>query len=465
MATLPTLPLSSIVDVIVEISPIAPSPPSFNQGLILGNSTVIPSYGTNSRVRQYSNVSQMLSDGFTTSSPEYICASMYFSQSPAPLVVWIGRQDSTNTCIQTITSVPAGGTGYVVGEIISIDEGGAQGCLAQVAEISSGAVTVLNLLAGGTGYSGTGPLSTTSTNGVGTGCTVDVSLGSESMLQAAQYCRAANYTWYGLYPINAGDSDVENLAGFAQSAVPSTFLFYNLSDPNILGSGTTDVCSVIKALDYNRAFGLFSTTQGGNAPNNVYAGAAVMGLALGQNTGLANSFYTMKFKSLVGVVAEPMSVNNIGNVEGKNCNLYLSYANGAYTFLEQGVVPNGQFFDEILNLDLVVASIQYSVMNLLTENPSIPQTDPGQTQLIHAVDQALANAAAIGFIATGVWKGVQILKLTPGTPLPLGYLSQSPAYVTQALADRAARKAMPIYSAIIEAGAVHYVTIGVYVQR
>jgi hypothetical protein len=51
-----------------------------------------------------------------------------------------------------------------------------------------------------------------------------------------------------------------------------------------------------------------------------------------------------------------------------------------------------------------------------------------------------------------------------GTALPNGYLVQSPRYNTMSKADIAARKSPPIYVALIEAGAVHFVTIQVLVQ-
>lgn len=468
MSSPATLPLSSIVDVVVSISPIAPSPPQFNQGLILGVSTVIPSYGTNSRVRQYTELSQMLTDGFTLSSPEYIAASLYFSQNPAPLVVWIGRRDITGTSVVALTSFPAAGTGYVVGEILNVIEGGALGAQIQVTTIGgSGAVTAAIILQGGTAYTGTGPLTTTSTNGSGSGCTVDVTLGNEGTVQAFQYCRNASYVWYGCYNATPGTNAAQHeaVAAWAETAAPPTFYFFDTSDADVPTTATTDVFTNLQANNYNRVIGFYSTDQSGVYPNNDYMGAAVMGYALGANTGLANSAYTLMFKSLVGVTWEPLTPTQIGNIFSKNGNAYLNYANGAYIFMQRGILPDGQWFDEIINLDVTIANIQFGVMDLLTENTKIPQTDPGQTLLIHAVNQALAQAASVGFLAGGIWAGETILGIVPGTPMPLGYLCVSPPYSSQSPADRQARKAMPIYACIIEAGAVQSVTIGVYVQR
>jgi len=265
---------------------------------------------------------------------------------------------------------------------------------------------------------------------------------------------------------DAAKADHVAIAEYAQTAQPPICYFYSTSDGDALSGAGGNVFSTIQEADYNRAFGIYSTIQGGlpAAANNIYAAAAVMGAAMGLNTGLANSYFTMKFKPLIGVAYEPLTLAQITTIEGDGGNLLLSYAN-SYTFLEQGVVGNGQFFDEILMLDMLVSAIQFDVMDLLTENPSIPQTDPGETQLIHAVNAAAQQLATIGFIAGGTWTGRPILNLNTGDPLPLGYLAQAAPYSTQLASDRQARKAMPIYLTIIEAGAVHSIVIGVYVQR
>jgi len=100
-----------------------------------------------------------------------------------------------------------------------------------------------------------------------------------------------------------------------------------------------------------------------------------MGYAMGQNTGLANSAYTLKFKQEIGVDTEDLDTSQITNIEGDNGNVYLSYSN-YYTIFEPGVMANGQFFDEVINLDMLVNNIQLSVMDLLYANPKIRRPTP-----------------------------------------------------------------------------------------
>lgn len=463
MASPTTLPLSEIVDVAIYVSPQAPPLPTFNQGLIVGPSTHIPSIGgTNPRVRQYANVAAMASDGFLTTDPEYIAASMYFEQTLPPSVVWIGRQDLTAI---TGLTVGAGGTGWNVGDTFNITQAGASLGVGKVTTANAGVVTGVAIEQAGTGYVVANGLATAAISpAIGTGLTVDVTSVGETALAALQACRTASLQWWACMVTDAVKADHEAIAAWIETATPSSCYFYTTSDADALAGTAGNVFTTLKAQNYSRSFGQYATDQNAAFPNNIYACAAAMGIAMGSNTGLANSAFTMKFKVEVGVATEPLTLTSIGVIEANNGNLYLSYGN-AYTLLEQGVMANGQFFDEILNLDMLSSAIQYAIMNLLVAAPKIPQTDAGQTQLIAAVNDALEEAYIRGFIGSGTWNGVQILNLKPGQSLPKGYSVQSPPYSQQSTADRQARKSMPIYAAIIEAGAVHSVLIGIYVQR
>jgi hypothetical protein len=381
VSTLPvTLPLSDLVDVIVYVAPQLPATPTFNQGLIVGPSQHIP---VNERMRMYTTLAQMAADGYLSTDPEYIAASLYFGQSPAPQVLWVGVQD--------------------VGD-------------------------------------------------------------NEPFLSAVQACRALNFQWWGVYCCGAVKADHQVIAAWAQTASPQSMYFYNTADSDVPLGTAGNIFLVLKAQSYDRAIGMYSTDQSGTYPNNDFAGAALMGVSMGLNNGLANSYFTMKFKQLVGVATEPLDETSLGRIKSANGNVYLNYGN-AYNIFGEGVVASGKFFDEILNLDMLSSDLQYTLVGLLVSAPAIPLTDPGETMLIHGVNQACERARTRGFIASGVWSGSQLLNLSPGDSMPNGYLAQAEAYSKQSASDRAQRKAMPIYLSILESEAAHSITIGVYVQR
>lgn len=372
--------LSVVCNVAVSVSPVAAATPTFNQGLIVGPSTII---SATQRVRQYTSLAGMTADGFSVSNPEYVAAELYFGQTPTPTVLWVGRLDAT---------VP------------------------------------------------------------------------ETPLQAITACRLANPNWWAGMVTSAVTADHEAIAAYMQAATPAGMYFYTTGDAAVLANTGGNVAATLQTASYSRAFGIYSTTQSGAAPNNAYAAAAAMGVCMGLNTGLANSNFTMKFKTLVGVTPEPLTASQIATVEGLNINTYVNTAN-VYNWLEQGVLPNGQYLDEVLGLDMLASDIQYSVANGLIAAPSIPHTNAGETILIGLVNGAVQRSVTRGFIAPGVWNGQTILNLTPGTSLPKGFLTQADTFANQSASDRQARKAMPIYVAFVEAGAMHSLTVGVYVQR
>ena len=458
-----TQDLSSVVDVSVFIEPLATAVPAYNQGLITGTSPAIPSVGgTNPRIRQYASTAAMLTDGFTSTDPEYIAAGLYFSQLPAPQYVWIGRQDLT--AIQTAT-VDAGGTGYVVGDQVEVTQSGATNGLLTVLTVASGGVVeTLGTTVGnqGTGYSVTTALPTT--GGTGTGLTVNITAIGETPLQSLQACRIASAGWYQAMSTTATDTDIEAIAPYMQSASPKSFLQAATSSPNVLSGAPGNLLATLKAANYTRVMTTYSTTQGGTAPNNVYVSAAIMGMTCGLTTGLPKSFFTPMFKNVVGITPEPLTLSQVNTIQGNNGNLVLNYAN-SFSFFQTGIAPSGQHFGSVVQLDVLATNMIYNVMQAFIGNLSVDMTDTGQQILLQAVLNACATSAAIGYIVPGIWQGPAVLNLKPGQNLSTGYKVQSPSFSTATAAQIAAKQAMPIYVSLIEAGSVQSVTIGIYVQR
>jgi Protein of unknown function (DUF3383) len=472
-----SLPLSIIADVTVVTTSPQVAAPTFNTGLVVGNSGVIPTIGANARIRKYlaaTYSTAMMTDGFTNGDPEFICAQMYFSQSPQPQAIFIGAQDPT--AIQTVVPHTGSiGTGYVVGDTVTPTQGGASGALLRVAAVGAGGtVTTLTTQVGyqGTGYSIASGLPTT-TSGIGTGLEVDITAIGESCLQAFQACRIANAQWYPGMVTTAVAADHIAISAWTQSQVGTTY-FGNSQETNVLNGIAGNTFKTIYAANNSRTWMQWASTQSGLVPNQAYFTASVMGQAMASNTQLTNSAFTEKFSGgvpLVGVVVEPnLSITQIGNIEGTtpaqgpNGNLYLNYGD-AFNVLEQGtMMAENVFFDQVLNLDILASNIQFAILDLLTSVPKVPQTNAGQQLLIQAVESALAVSANTGFIAPGTWEGQTVLAVSAGTPLPTGYAAQSPLYSTLDQAQIQARQAPPIYVTLIEAGAVHFVTIQVLVQ-
>jgi hypothetical protein len=91
-----SLPVSNLVNVSVSLTPNGAAALSFGVLMIAGDSPVIN--GTQ-RFRSYSDITSVASD-FGTTAPEYLAASLFFSQSPQPSTCMIGRWFSSAAAAQ-----------------------------------------------------------------------------------------------------------------------------------------------------------------------------------------------------------------------------------------------------------------------------------------------------------------------------------------------------------------------------
>jgi len=444
----PALSIANIVDVVVQVSPIPLTAPTFNIGACVGSSSAI-SHTQRMIALAYATWSTtMLNAGFTTTSPEYIAMELYFGANEPPQVGYVGRQDLTSLATVIPHSGNAG-TGYVVGDIINVVQTSASGGQVQVTTINTGGVVTglqVVTLNDGTGYSAATGLSTT--GGTGTGLEVDISAVGETPLVAIENCRALFSQPYAYMSTTAADADHIAIAAYAQSQ--TMMYFAGSSTSSIPTNSTSDVASVLAADDYDRVYLTYSTTQGGLFPNNIYVAAAQMGLMMGLNSGLAGSYFTMFGKELPGISTEP-----VNTIIGKNCNIYTLF--GPFKVTQTGRTPSGTYADQVLFIDVLTVNIQYNVMDALLSLPAIPLTDAGEQQAIHAVNNACQSAVAIGFISPGIWEGITImpaannpnLGIEAGDALSAGYEAFAAPIAQLSQGAIAARQLQPIYVPII----------------
>ena len=183
-----------------------------------------------------------------------------------------------------------------------------------------------------------------------------------------------------------------------------------------------------------------------------------------QTRDTAGSTYTLGLKQIPGTLVDNLTSTEVTNVESNNGNVYIN--RGAYyDMYEKGKVFSGAWYDEIIQLDKLVNRVQLNVMDLLYQNPAIPQTNSGMARLLAVVEQACQEAVKIGYVAPGQWNGSTILNLETGDYLSTGYLVQSESLESQSQADRDARKAPYIYVALKLAGAIQSVVVQIDVNR
>ena len=377
------LPVSNVVNVDVIMSAVAATGRNFGALLILGTSTVIP---LTERIRQYSAIED-IGDDFGVDSPEYEAATIFFSQSPKPTLVYVGRWAKT---------------------LASAEEGSI-----------------------------------------------------ETLLQAVNAC--LQYTnWYGLAIADSADlveADVISVAAAIEASSLSRILAVTTADVNVLVAGNTDnIGYKLKAAGYARTFWQYSSSS-------KYAAISAFGRAFTVNFTGSNTTITLKFKTEPGITYETLSTAQAAAIDAINGNVYVYYANDT-AIIQQGVMANGDFFDERHGLDWLQNYVQTNLYNLLyTSTTKIPQTDAGVTRLMANVEASLDQAVNNGLIAPGVWNGGPIGQIESGDTLTKGYYVYADAVANQAQSDREARKSPVIQAAIKLAGAIHYGDVQINVVR
>ncbi|EDU7785052.1 DUF3383 domain-containing protein [Salmonella enterica subsp. enterica serovar Oranienburg] len=379
------LPLNRVTNVTVTLSARAAQGRNFGSMLILGNSTVIP---ITERLRLYSDPAD-IGDDFGVDSEEYKAAVVWFSQSPRPTQLYVGRW------IDSLTSAESGPT--------------------------------------------------------------------ETLLQAVNALLDYN-SWYGLHlavPVAdyPDDADLISVSSAIESATVSRILAITSSEADILSSAVeTDLATKLKAAKYSRTYIQYSSTS-------PYAALSAFGRAFTVNFTGSNTTITLKFKQLPGITYETIGTSQANALEAKNCNFYVYYENDT-AILEQGVMCNGDFFDERHGLDWLQNAVQTADYNTLyTSTTKIPQTDAGTTTRIANIEKVLDVADKSGLFAPGIWTGGPMGQLGTGDTLTKGYYTWADTVDNQLQTDREARKGVPIQVAAKLAGAVHYGDVAITVVR
>ena len=286
----------------------------------------------------------------------------------------------------------------------------------------------------------------------------------ETLLQCVQVHAALSNSWYCAILADqavpqANDASHVAVAAYIEAASPSRIYGVNTQEAGALVStSTTDLPSLLQSAGYMRTFSQYSSTSG-------YAVCSFFGRMATVDFTAQNSTLTAKFKLEPGIVAENLTETQAATLKSKNCNVFVNYQNGV-AILQEGVMANGFFFDEVFNSDWFQNALQTAIYNLLYLSATkIPQTDAGVHQLVVTAMTVCSQAVYNGFIAPGTWTGNSFGQLRTGDNLPAGFYVYAPPVALQNLSDRAARKAPTLQIALKEAGAIHYSSTLVNVVR
>lgn len=482
------LPVSSVVSVTVDMAPAAAQLRNFGAALIIGSSDVID---VAERIRTYSSSEiDAIAIDFGATSPEYLAAQAFFSQSPQPSDVQIGRwaKSATNglirgrilstseQAISNFTSVDSGAFDVTIdGSVVNVTGVDLSEC-SNLNAVAS-AVTEKLTSKGTCLWDGqrfviksatTGTSSTVSivTNtglsvvmGLEAGTTMVNGAQAESLVEAVTALLDST-AWYMAFV--SGEYETEDAiaaAGLIEAASPSRVIAFTSMDTAELDPQDTDTLGAqLNALGYNHTLVMYSST-------NASAAASLLGRMSTVNFEGSNTTITLKFKQCPGVVAENLLSSQANALRAKNVNVFAAYDNDT-SILQEGVMSGGWFIDERHGLDWLQNRVQTDLWNLLyTSTTKIGQDEVGSTQLVNCVNASLEQGVTNGLIGPGVWNGSPIGALNQGDTLATGYYVYIQPMDEQSQSDREARKAPPIQAAIKLRGAIHFVDVAITVNR
>ena len=341
--------------------------------------------------REYTNVADMLTDGFKTTDTAYIAANALFSQEVSPESVIIGERGCADAV--TLTPTAANSTAYTVtinGTAFTYTSDGT----ATVAEICAGLTSAIN--AGAEPVTATDNTTTVglapdvATTYYSVTSTANIALGftaANSIATDLANIREINDTWYGL------TTHLHTAVGILEvaAAVESLKKIYGYSTylTDILDAVTTDVASDLSELGYDRTFGFYDA-----GANTTFGEAAWFGVMLPKDPGSA----TWKFKTLTGVTDDGITTTQSTRARGKNCNTYETIGGVAIT--REGVMASGEFIDVIVGADWMESRIEENVYSVLVNSDKIPYTDAGGAVIENQIRGVLQEAVEADYITS-----------------------------------------------------------------
>lgn len=283
---------------------------------------------------------------------------------------------------------------------------------------------------------------------------------AESITDALQAIFALNNSFYHII-LDATITDAEDIQEVIDWILPQVFMLSlgSTEAQTIVTGDTTSLFAGIAALEPSRVFGTYSATSD-------YKAASAAARLSSWNPAARNSVFTMKFKQLIGTLADDITATVKFELDRKRVNYYAPFSD-LNMFAEGVTFDPDVFIDVRLWVDWFVNALQVDVFNLLYASNRVPQTDVGGAIIYDVIERVCQEGIRNGGIAPGRLSEalkLDVIQSTGNTDfdgnLPKGYLIFVPPYAEQAQADRNARKGTPPKIWVKGAGAIHSIELG-----
>lgn len=506
------LAISGLINITYTLSPTAAQGQNLNSMMLLGStqltigSTTVDIIDTVERYRQYTAASQLLTDGFPSSSPEYLSAVVWFAQwSNSTLLVgkWAktacpgalrgGAVPAANLAtLQAITTgvgslkVTINGTLYTLSTlnftgvtaftgVAGVIQTALQAVLAgticsynpsfqrfEITAPTTGSTSAVSFLqATGSGTDVSALIGGQSSSG---GYLVPGQLAESAITAAGLFDNYYGQNWYGLYMIGVSYTDIQAVSSFIEGTTNKHTFWYTANPANnSLDAGATssvaisDIASLL-AGTLQKTWIQYSST-------NQYAALAAAAKYFQVNYGGNNTVIDLMYKQEPTITPDQLSATQAATLKTKNYNVFVQYNNNT-AIIQWGRNVSGTPFDTIIGLDNLLVTLMVAWYNQLYTQPTkLPQTDAGVHVLVTVAEGILFNFVQNGFLAPGIWNQPGFGQINQGDYLNKGFYVYPNSIASQTVAARATRATPLIQIGVKLAGAIELILSVVNVNQ
>lgn len=386
--------LSDIASITISLSTSALKAVGFGTPMILGY------HAKNTDLtREYTELSQMTTDGFAATDPEYLAASYLTRQTPRVKKWKIGRLTAAFTQIVHMTPINVA-TGAVYSYTIysgsqTYDVTVTAGAGDVAADVIGDLITAQGShITGVTASDGTTKLILTATAGKifyiknwssNLRITDETADPGTSLATQLDNIKLADDDWYGLCLTLNAQALTKVASDWVESAGSKMMTLQTSDWDALVAAEHGDIGYVLKAATQGRTAGMFRGTDTGQ-----YACAALLGNRLPAEPGSD----TWASKTLVGITVDPLTPTQIAGLVGKNYIPYIATATVSHTL--NGKVFGGEYADTVRFNDWLEIRMAEDLALLFLGNPKVPYTDAGITSIQGTVQKRLELGVAQG---------------------------------------------------------------------
>ena len=435
--------LDSIVQVTIGSTTVNVTAAGFGLPLICSANATFPQ-----RYRTYTDLAGVVTDGFATTSPEYLMATQLKSQSPAGPTFAIGRLENKPTQVYTVEiATLVADTDYsiiVEGEGVTTTTVTVDSASLTDTALATALASGIDAVTGANFTAASGATTTVTATGdaagnwfslevVGVSGNMEIQQTQVDPGYSADLTAIANENndWY--FILNPYDSEpiINGIAAYAEANSKIYFASTNDSRSGNDALGGADPLDDLKTSAYDRSTGIYHPSPAG------FAGASWCGGGAAKDPGSLN----WNFMQLSALAATDVTSTHKTNIEAKYGNFYTTIA-GLNVTQGGGKVGSGEYIDVIRGDDWVVARIQEGIYAKLVALDKIPYTDAGIAIVQNEVESVMKQAVRMGIYAA--------------SPAPVVTV---PRVIDVVTADKASRTLRDVNFTATRAGAVNSVIV------